>query len=119
MHLLITSRQGFQIVTPHPIQLQLERASRLQMPVNPILLKPIPGAIRKELRKLLPFQGGERDPPDTARQQLLLVPGAERAENPTHRRIVRVAFILNPYMQDVYRLLQLIILDRRSRPLHR
>lgn len=53
MHLLIGRWQRLQIVRPHPVELQLKGARRLEMPVDPVFFKVVSVSVREKLRELL------------------------------------------------------------------
>lgn len=99
MHLLIASRQGFEVIIPHPVQFQLESAGGFQVSVDSIFFEDVTGAIGEEFGELFSFQRGECDSPYAASDHVFFVAGAEVAEHFTHGRIVSVAFIFDACME--------------------
>lgn len=114
MHLLIRGRKGFQIVRSHPVQLQLEGTSWLQVPIYSVFLEPIPVPVSEELRELLVLQCLEGDPSDAAVLQFFSVTGTEVPEYLAHAGVVRVTFVFDANVEDMNGFLDTAVFVGRS-----
>lgn len=57
VHFLIGRRKSFKVISSHSVELNVERATRFQVPVNFIFNESIPLSEREKFRELFLFEG--------------------------------------------------------------